>query len=71
MSQAILHKMSDAAQCNVTLVYKDGHKLKGFVDTYESRYDNDGEASICFAGEHGEMLIVEEHELADVIISEE
>ena len=71
MNDSILDKMYDAEQCNVTLVYKDGHKLKGYVDVYESRYDNDGEASICFAGEHGEMLIVWEHELADVIISED
>jgi hypothetical protein len=68
MKVSIRRKMSDGAGCDVILVYKDGHKLKGYIDTYESRYDNDGEASICFAGENGEMLIVEEHELADVII---
>ena len=71
MTDAILLKMSDGCQCNVTLVYKDGKRLKGFIDTYESRYDNDGEASVCFAGEDGEMLIVEEHELADVIVEDE
>lgn len=68
MNDEIIEKMEDAQQYDVTLVYKDGHKLKGFVDVYESRYDNDGEASICFAGEHGERLIVEEHELKDVIV---
>lgn len=71
MKVSIRRKMSDGAGCDVTLVYKDGRKLKGYIDTYESRYDNDGEASICFEGEHGEMLIVEEHELADVIIDKD
>ena len=70
MADAILLKMSDGCQRNVTLVYKDGRRAKGFIDTYESRYDNDGEASVCFAGENGEMLIVEEHELADVIVED-
>lgn len=69
MPDSILLKMSDGCQNNVTLVYKDGRRVKGFIDTYESRYDNDGEASICFAGEDGEMIIVEEHELDDVIMS--
>lgn len=70
MADSIIDKMADAQQCDAILVYKDGHKLKGFVDVYESRYDNDGDASICFEGEHGERLIVEEHELDDVIIDE-
>lgn len=68
MTDEILLKMSDGCQSNVTLVYKDGRRVRGFIDTYESRYDNDGEASICFANEDGELLIVEEHELDDVII---
>lgn len=71
MNDVILEKMQDAEQCNATIVYKDGSRLKGYVDVYESRYDNDGEASICFAGENGEMLIVEEHELTDIIIDGE
>lgn len=68
MEDSIRFKMSEGAQCNVTLVYRDGTQLNGFIDTYESRYDNDGEASICFAGENGEMFIVEEHEIDDIII---
>ena len=71
MNDDILEKMRDAEQCNVTLIFRNGNRLKGYVDVFESRYDNDGEASICFAGENGEMLIVEEHELEDIIIAEE
>lgn len=63
-------KVADAITPRTTLVYKDGGRVKGFIDTYESRYDNDGEASVCFAGENGDMLIVEEHELADVIVED-
>lgn len=71
MNDEILLKMSDGCQCNVTLVFTDGRELKGFIDNYESRYDNDGEASICFATEDGDLILVEEHELADIIIDEE
>lgn len=68
MDDRILDKMYDAEQCNATLVFKDGRTLHGYVDVYESRYDNDGEASICFAGENGENTIVYESELEDVVV---
>ena len=72
MNDKIIEKMEDAQLYDATLVYKDGHELKGYVVVYETRYDNDnGEASFCFDGEHGEKLIVEEHELADVIVDKD
>lgn len=71
MDDSIILKMSDACQHNVTLVFKDGRKQRGFVDTYDSRYDNDGEASICVDGGNGENTIIEESELEDIIINGE
>lgn len=39
-----LVKMSNGCQRNVTLAFTDGRELKGFIDNYASRYNNDGEA---------------------------
>lgn len=66
LNDEIMYKMDDCVQMNVLLSFKDGRQMEGYVDTFESRYDNDGEASICFAGVNGEMLIVEESEIADI-----
>ena len=71
LNDEVMEKMGDAEGHSVTLVYRDGSRLKGIVDVYESRYDNDGEASICFSAEDGRGLIVDEHELSDVIIEDE
>lgn len=70
MNDEIMEKMGDYEQEYVELVYRDGKRLKGYIDVYSSRYDNDGEASICFSGENGEMLIVEESELRDIIVDD-
>lgn len=67
MNDEIMRKMADCDQCSVEVIFKDGRKLNGFVDVFETRYDNDGEASICFAGDEGEMLIIEESEIKDII----
>lgn len=66
MNDNIMNKMADYEQQDVLLTFNDGKKIEGYIDVFESRYDNDGEASICFAGVHGEMLIVEESEIADI-----
>ena len=66
----IMEKMSESCQHNAAVKFVDGKVLDGFVDTFESRYDNDGEASICFAGVNGEMLIIEEQEIADVVVTD-
>lgn len=67
MNDKVMLKMEECVQRNVKISFKDGRKLSGFVDVYESRYDNDGEASVCFAGDNGEMLIIEEHEIEDIV----
>ena len=71
MNDEIMEQMGDCEQRDVEIVLKNGNKIKGFVDVYESRYDNDGEASICFAGDNGEMLIIEEGEIESIRIAEE
>lgn len=59
MNDQVMRKMCECCGCNAIATFLDGSTLIRYVDTYESRYDNDGEASICFAGENGEMLIIE------------
>lgn len=66
MSDQILSAMEDCEQQNVVVSLSDGKELHGFVDVFESRYDNDGEASICFAGDDGEMLILEESDIVAI-----
>ncbi|MBQ4121609.1 MAG: hypothetical protein IJD35_06310 [Clostridia bacterium] len=68
---SILELMIQSEQKQIKYVDKDGVEHKGYVDVYESRYDNDGEASICFAGENGEMLIVYESEIESIEILDE
>ncbi len=69
MNDTIMKKMADCDQCDAEVTFNDGRRLKGFVDVFESRYDNDGDASICFAGDNGEMLIIEESDIKDIIAS--
>ena len=66
MNDAIIEKMWDCEQYRAVVSLADGRVLHGFVDVFESRYDNDGEASICFASEDGEMLILEESDILDI-----
>lgn len=65
---SILELMIQSEQKRIKYVDKGGAEHTGYVDVYESRYDNDGEASICFAGEDGEMLIVYESEIESIEI---
>lgn len=60
--------MAESDQCRIEYTDKSGVIHTGFVEVYESRDDNDGEASLCFAGDNGEMLIVEESDIADIKI---
>lgn len=65
---SIVELMEQSEQKQIKYVDKDGVERKGYVDVFESSYDNDdGEASICFAGEDGEMLIVYE---SDIVLLE-
>ena len=66
MNDEIMEMMGDCEKKHVTVEMKDGRTLHGFVDVFESRYDNDGEASICFAGDKGEMLIIEESDISSI-----
>lgn len=66
MNDKILEAMEDCEQQNVVVKLTSGEEIRGFVDVFESRYDNDGEASICFAGEDGQMLILEESDIAEI-----
>ena len=67
-SEEILEKMSDSEGKHISLTFSNGNILDGYVDVFSTRYDNDGEASICFAGENGEMLVVEESDIEDIVI---
>ena len=66
--------MEDGQQGRIEYIDKDGVKHTGYVDVYESPYDNgdedgnDGEASICFDGDNGEMLVVFESEIQKIRI---
>lgn len=67
-SEEILEKMSDSEGKHISLTFSNGNILDGYVDVFSTRYDNDGEASICFAGENGEMLVVEESDIENIVI---
>ena len=67
MRDSVMKQMAECEQSVVTIVTDDGKTLHGYVDVFESRYDNDGEASICFAGDDGEMLILEEHDIKSIV----
>lgn len=67
----LLHLMAQSEQKRIRYTDKRGSIREGFVDVFETRYDNDGEASICFAGDRGEMLIVYESEIESLEILKE
>ena len=66
MNNVIMEQMAECEQHMVTVTTNDGRKIHGYVDVFESRYDNDGEASICFAGDGGQMLILEESDIRSI-----
>ena len=66
MNDAIMEQMAECEQRMVTVVTSEGKTLHGYVDVFETRYDNDGEASICFAGDKGDMLILEESDIKSI-----
>lgn len=67
-NEQILALMEQSEQHHIEYTDTNGVVRRGFVDVYESRYENDGEASICFAGDEGEMLIVEESDIVNIEI---
>ena len=64
----ILKIMEESDQRRIEYTDKNGIVRTGYVDVYESRYDNEGEASLCFAGDEGEMLIVNESDITYIRI---
>lgn len=62
--------MADSDQCRIEYVDNEGNTHTGFVDVYETAYDNDefDESSLCFAGDNGEMIIVWEHNIKSIRI---
>lgn len=66
VNDEIMKKMWELEQENARVKFKDGNVLTGFVDVFSTRYDNDGEATICFASDDGQMLIISESEVADI-----
>lgn len=64
----ILEIMEESDQRRIEYIDKNDITYKGYVDVYESRDDNEGEASLCFAGDEGEMLIVNESDIVDIRI---
>lgn len=69
----IRNTMAESDQRRIEYTDKEGVTRTGFVDTYESEYDNDecDECSLCFAGDDGEMLIVWEHDIENIRILNE
>lgn len=66
MNDKLMKEMYECQQKMATVITSDGRTLHGFVDVFETRYDNDGEASICFAGDGGAMLILEESDIKSI-----
>lgn len=70
--EEIQETMANSDQRRIEYVDKEGNTHTGFVDVYESAYDNDeyDESSLCFAGDDGEMIIVWEHDIESIRILE-
>lgn len=64
----LLEIMEESDQRRIEYTDKNGIARTGYVDVYESRDDNEGEASLCFAGDEGEMLIVNESDITNIRI---
>lgn len=64
----ILKIMEESDQRRIEYTDKNGIVHTGYVDVYESRDDNEGDASLCFAGDEGEMLIVNESDITNIRI---
>jgi hypothetical protein len=69
--------MEDSQQGRIEYIDRDGVKHTGYVDVYESPYDNSdddykaGEATICFDDDNGDMTIVYESDIKEIRILED
>lgn len=69
-SEVLSCLMMESDQERIEYTDKSGIKHIGYVDVTKSRDNNDGEASLCFMGNTGEMLIVNESHIAEIILLE-
>lgn len=69
-SEVLSYLMMESDQKRIEYTDKSGIKHIGYVDAAKSRDDNDGEASLCFTGSTGEILIVIESQIAAIILLE-
>lgn len=70
----ILDVMSESEECIVEITDVKDETIIGYVDLYESRYDNeddegnDGEASICVDTEDGQSYLLYESDIKEIKI---
>ena len=69
-SEVLSYLMMKSDQERIEYTDKSGIKHIGYVYVAESRDNNDGKASLCFMGSTGEMLIVNESDIAEIILLE-
>lgn len=61
--------MEDSQHCRVEYTDTDGNKHTGYVEIYETPYDNDGdEGSICIDRDDGCSLCLYESDILDIRI---
>lgn len=68
MNDVVMEQMAECVHENVIISLRDGRKRKGFIDVFESRFDNDSEASVFIIEETGIGLLLEESDIASVTI---
>lgn len=72
----ILEVMSESEGLNVEITDAKGDKITGYVDLFETRYDNSdddvnaGEASICVDGDDGNSYLLYESDIEEIKIVE-
>lgn len=69
----IISIMEESQQRRIAYTDKSGEKYTGFVDVFESAFDNEddeGEATICVQRDDGKNVIVGESEIASIKIIE-
>lgn len=70
--EEIIETMSDSEGHRIKCVEKDGSEWTGYVDVYESDYDNEGDEceghSICVEVDDGSNVIVYDSEIESIAI---
>ncbi len=68
--EILIRLMWESELERIEYIDKAGAIHTGFVEIYSSRYDNEGEASLCFVDDVGEMSLVFEHDILEIKILE-